>query len=144
MRIDADAFRAVWQSHYGDRPIGHRHFWEQAVGRRHFLETGVAAGAGLLASALWPPLASHAAGTVSARPIPGRFDGTPLHVQLPAPGVELSTITDFDGILGVADLDGVGVGSDGPGLTFNVDMRFMQGKFIATDGQLHQGTFGFV
>src|SRR5689334_22372628 len=142
MNVDGETFRAIWDSHYGKRPIGHAHFWEQMVARRRFLAGGAAVGAGVLSSALWPPLVAQAAAT--PKPIPRTALGTPLHGQPPIRGVELSTITDFDGILGVADLDGVGVGSDGPGLTFNVDMRFMQGKFIATDGQLHQGTFGFV
>ncbi len=142
---DVATFYRLWRQRYGDRYVGHQHYWQRSMSRRGALRYGAAAGAGVLASAILPAGASWAAGTPAmARPIPGVFPGTPLHVQLPGPGVELSTITDFDGVLGVADLDGVGRGTDGPGLTFNVDMRFMQGRFVATDGQVHQGTFGFI
>lgn len=29
-------------------------------------------------------------------------------------------------------------------LTFDVDMRFMAGRYVGTDGQIHEGQFGFI
>jgi hypothetical protein len=76
-------------------------------------------------------------------------EGTELmHVFLPAPGVELSTITDFRGVIAAAQISGAGMATDRSGkkipLFFNADMRFMQGCYIGVDGRHHHGTFGFV
>jgi hypothetical protein len=73
------------------------------------------------------------------------LDGTPFHVQLPGPGAEPSLITDFNGRVGIADILGTASGPGAPAnLTFDADMRFMSGRFVGTDGRVHQGTFGFV
>src|SRR3989442_1478490 len=44
---------------------------------------------------------------------------------------------------------GTGTGTDTPvppatSLVYDVDLRFMQGSFVAADGKMHEGTFGFV
>jgi hypothetical protein len=88
------------------------------------------------------------------RPIPGGVQpfgpGTEVfHVFLPGPGAEPSTITDFHGNVALANVDGTGTGTDTTtgnttSLLFDVDMRFMQGTFIATDGNTHKGTFTFI
>src|SRR5207302_11383819 len=62
---------------------------------------------------------------------------------------EQLTITDFNGLVAAAHLDGTGVGRTGAeapqtNLTFDVDNRFFVGEFIATDGHKHKGTFAFV
>jgi hypothetical protein len=126
---------------------GHAHFWERAaergVTRRSFLQrsagvVGAAAGLGLVA-----PGAANAA---NASP-------KPIHVK--APGVltlgdsEPITITDFNGNIGYAIIDGAGTGHDtATGATkrysYNCDMRFMQGVYVAEDGRVRRGTFGFV
>jgi hypothetical protein len=121
----------------------HRHAFDRPVSRRAALVAGVAATGAALTTTLWVPLAE-AAGSGTPKPIPQTLDGTPFHVQGVTPNTELSTITDFNGVVAAADIDGVGIGSTGTGLTFNVDMRFMSGEFIDTTGRHQHGTFGFI
>jgi len=92
--------------------------------------------------------------SVLPRPIPGGLqflapDDTELfHVYPPAPGFELSTITDFNGYIGTGHAIGtatardLATGEETPLLT-DLDMRFMQGLYVGVDGKHHQGTFGF-
>ena len=81
-------------------------------------------------------------------PVPANPDAGGTHVYFIAPGSELSTISNFDGLVGAAQVDGAGVGRTLDGrdeqLLFDTDMRFMQGTFVDTDGNRHRGTFGFV
>jgi hypothetical protein len=47
----------------------------------------------------------------------------------------------------VAHVTGTGTRSDATGtssLTFDADMRFMQGLYTAVDGHNYQATFGFI
>jgi hypothetical protein len=67
-----------------------------------------------------------------------------IHVLPPAIGFEMATITDFDGVIAAAEIQGTAHGSDGTQYTFDTDMRFMKGRYISIDGQLRQGSFGFV
>jgi hypothetical protein len=62
----------------------------------------------------------------------------------PAVGFEMSTITDFHGVVGAAEIQGTAKGSDGTTYTFDADMRFMQGLYVGMDGRLRRGSFGFV
>ncbi len=62
----------------------------------------------------------------------------------PAVGFEMSTITDFNGVVGAAEIQGAAKGSDGTTYSFDADMRFMQGLYVGTDGRLRRGSFGFV
>jgi hypothetical protein len=85
------------------------------------------------------------------RPIPGGFSDAfvpvpadPfIHVLPPSVGFEMSTITDFNGVVGAAEIRGTAVGG-GVTYDFDVDMRFMKGRYIATDGRLREGAFAFV
>jgi hypothetical protein len=56
----------------------------------------------------------------------------------------MSTITDFDGVLGGSEIRGTARGSDGATYDFDTDMRFMHGVYVGLDGRKHHGTFGFV
>jgi hypothetical protein len=64
--------------------------------------------------------------------------------------LEPSTITNMNGFVGLAYLDGMVTQTDtttGTSQRFpfvNTDMRFMQGNFRGADGRIHQGTFAFV
>ena len=86
------------------------------------------------------------------KPIPGGFDenfnivpSDPfIHVLPPAVGFEMSTITDFRGVIAAAEIQGRARGSDGSTYTFDADMRFMHGVYVARDGKRRHGTFGFV
>ena len=141
MLLTASDVRSLW-----NRQVGHTHFTHHVLSRRRFLgRTALAGGAAATASLWVPALASASAvsgGTPT--PIPETLDGTPFHIQLPAPDTELSLINNFNGVVGVADVSGIGTGTGGTNLTYEVDLRFMSGRFIGTDGNLHQGTFGFV
>ncbi len=130
----------------------HAHVWHRALSRRQFM--GAAAGASGLAltSPLWmPTLVAAGLRGAEPNPIPGGTE-TPfgfLHFFFPGHNNEPSTITDFAGAIGLADLEGTGVGFDaGSGdateLVWGADLRFMRGKFIGMDGQLHRGAFGFI
>ena len=133
--------------------LGHVHWRQQVLSRRNFV--GAIAGAtGLLAtSGLWIPAVAQAP-DASPKPISGGIQplgpGTEVfHFNLPAPGVELSMITDFDGTLGVAALTGTGAGTNTTTgatskLNFDTDMRFMRGNYIGMDGVQHIGAFAFV
>jgi hypothetical protein len=86
------------------------------------------------------------------RPIPGGFsaDFKPVprkpavHVLPPGIGNEMSTITDFHGILGASEIRGTAHGSDGSAYDFDTDMRFMRGDYVGLDHRVHHGTFGFI
>ena len=89
-------------------------------------------------------------------PIPGIFNpglgGPDLHFQKPGPadntsgrfGGEPSTITDFNGFIGVAHVQGTGTDNSGNTLFWDTDLRFMHGVYQGTDGRIHSGTFAFV
>jgi len=87
-------------------------------------------------------------------PIPGgvsplgifihHFPAQPTSTPLSALN-EPSQITDFKGFVGLNRIRGAGVGSGFANpLAFQADMGFMKGVFIAEDGNLHQGVFGFI
>ena len=132
--------------------------------RRQFLRgAGVAAGA-LVATAAFRPSFAFAAGNASPRPIAGGFRGDAVgdagnrhfyHILPPFPPgpdgqyIDCSAITDFRGVIGAANINGTGTGTPTAAnaegrYTFNVDMRFMQGDYIAVDGKRRYGTFGFI
>ena len=122
------------------------------LSRRRFLRTAAGATGLVLGSGLVWPARAWAAGA-DPKPIPGGIqpfgDGTELfHLFPPAPGNEPSTITDFNGVVGVAHIRGAGTSTDTNGnqtrLLFDADMRFMNGDYIGVDGLRYGGTFAFV
>jgi hypothetical protein len=84
------------------------------------------------------------------------FGGPAVHFGLPGPadntvptlprviGGEPSTITDFNGFVGVAHVEGTGTDNHGNTLFWDADLRFMDGVFRGDDGRTHQGTFAEV
>ena len=131
------------------RRLGDRHLLEHAMARRQFLggalgatATGVAAlGSSLLTAA--PVLADSSATVVSPNPIPGGEFGT--HHFLPGRGKEVTTINDFNGVVGIAQLVGAGTGTANGGTTrlnFSVDNRFLVGEYVGVDGERHHTSFG--
>ena len=136
----------------------HTHPVASSISRRQFTRTaaGVVAAGAVLGSGLWRPSQARAKAAAGPNPIPG---GTPLlggafHVFIPADGdpidAEPATITDFKGYVGNAYLFGTvsrknKVTGEEVTLPFvDSDMRFMQGIYLGTDQQIHQGTFGFI
>lgn len=126
------------------------------VSRRNFL-TSAAGAAGL---AFWLPELAQAAAqgvgkSAAPTPIPGGVSplGIFIHhfpAQLTAAPLatlnEPSQITDFKGFVGLTRLRGAGTSPQYPGATlaYQSDMGFMKGVFVAEDGELHQGVFGFI
>jgi hypothetical protein len=143
-----------WQLHgpHG----GHAHFFERAtaagMSRRQFLRRGAVAAGGLAGLGLLDARSAFGQSATDPKPIPGGFDEnfTPvpsdpfIHILPAAVGFEMSTITDFTGFLGAAEIQGTAHGSDNTAYTFDADMRFMKGQYIATDGRLRAASFGFV
>ncbi len=88
----------------------------------------------------------------SCSPAPLPVAGDPnlggLHIWLPVPAVEPSTIFNFKGEVGVVDISGMGTLTDTTTgeetrLPFLADVRFMTGVYLGVDGRVHNGTFGF-
>jgi hypothetical protein len=128
-----------WSAPSGARSVSRRCFLQAAAG------TVGALGAGLLL----PTLAF--AARRDPKPIPGGFanpaGGPFLHVNLPGPadaappnGNDPSLITDFDGFVGEARVQGTGTGTntdtgETTPLIFDADLRFMQGLYQSLEGR---------
>src|SRR5690242_1829800 len=112
-----------------------------SVSRRRFLHIAAGTVGALGAGLLWPNSAP-AAGR-DPKPIPGGFanptGGPFVHLNIPpgptniAPGDgDPISITDFDGLIGAAQVQGTGTGTntdtgETSTLLFDSDLRFMQG-----------------
>ena len=128
------------------------HYARHNLSRRAFVG-GAAAATGITvgSSLLWP-----AAGSAAAHPNRApkptvatlKVNGITFHVSSFGPGMDPSSITDFKGFVGVADVRGKGIATHPNGRTetllFDTDMRFMTGVYVAQDGKTYRGTFGFV
>jgi hypothetical protein len=132
---------------------GHSHFAQRALSRRGFLGLTAAASGLAFTGLAAPPLAGAATASRLPNPIPNGLqllgpDGPLFHLFLPGPTSEPSTITDFHGFVGLANVGGRGTRTESGGkphhLFFDSDNRFMSGVFVGRDGKVHHGTFGFV
>ncbi len=137
-----------------------------SISRRNLIRAsaGIAGAGVVLDSTLSQPLFAaddaHRACPVQPEPIPHTIAtpfGTTIHFFFPGPvegvdpntGHDPSVITDFRGVIGQADLLLTGTGTDlGTGnsapYNFHTDMRFMNGEFVAADGETHNGAFAFI
>jgi len=125
------------------------------VSRRQLLRRSAVAAGGIAGLGLLDPSLSLSFGSATAapRPIPGGFSlaannfvasGADFHFFLPGIGFEMSTITDFVGVVGGSETRGTAHGSDGSLYSFDCDMRFMQGLYVGLDGRRHNASFGFI
>ncbi len=135
MEIPADPFATT----IADR------LWAHRLSRRQLLRgaVGATAGGAVLGSGLWaapPVFADEGGSTVEPVPIPNGDRGT--HHFFPGRGKEVSTITDFNGFVGIAQVFGTGAARDGGPLNFSIDNRFLLGEYVGVDGALHRGAFG--
>lgn len=89
----------------------------------------------------------------SPTPIPGGVSPFGVfihHFPVPNPGTpvanlsEPSQITDFNGFVGANRVRGVGSSPQLGSLTFQVDMGFMVGSYVAADGKQYHDSFGFI
>jgi hypothetical protein len=133
-------------------PLSASHHVRHGLSRRAFVGGAAAAtGASLGSGMLWPAAGSAAAVSGAApRPTSATttINGVSFHFTSFGAGVDPSSITDFKGFVGVADVRGHGTATRPDGrvekLLFDTDMRFMKGTYIGVDGAVHKGTFGFV
>lgn len=135
----------------------------EPLSRKQFLRRTAAVAGGLAGLSLldWSPALAaaesgdreHHHGLGAPKPIPGGFgpDFTTLlpsdpfiHVLPPAVGVEMSTITDFNGIVAAGEVQGTAQGSDASSYWFDADMRFMSGDYVDDQGRRREHAFGFV
>jgi len=119
--------------------------WAHRVSRRQLLRgaVGATAGGAMIGSGLLATpsvFAGEDGSTVEPVPIPNGDHGT--HHFLPGRGKEVSTITDFNGFVGIAQVAGAGTARDGTPLNFSIDNRFLLGEYVGVDGALHRGAFG--
>lgn len=127
------------------------HHVRHLLSRRAFITSmaaaaGAAAGAGLISGRALAAKPFNAAPTPT--PNTTTVGGVPFHFVFFGPGVDPSSINDFNGFIGVADVQGTGIGTNPDGSTetllFDTDMRFMSGVYVGADGAVHKGAFGFV
>ncbi len=84
-------------------------------------------------------------GAVSPRPtqaqaVPKKFTFSEFG---PGVGRFISTVDNFAGLVGVANIQGTGKDNKGTTLTWEVDVRAIQGVYVDVGGETHRGTFGF-
>jgi hypothetical protein len=128
--------------------VGHAHFWERAMSRRTLFGAAAGAAGAVVGSGVLGGRSAWAGGA-DPKPIPGGLTagGVGWHLFLPGEGAEPSTITDLNGVVGLLDVTGEGVGRQGgveAPFPFETDVRFIQGRYIAVDGRLRFGTFAFI
>ncbi len=126
---------------------------ERALSRRQVMRTMAGATGAVLGAGAVLPMLTQAADAADPRPIPMGIQpfgpGTEVfRIFLPEPGNEPSTITDFNGVVAVTQVQGTGMGTDASGakipLLFDVDARLMQGDYIGMDGRVHTGAFALI
>jgi hypothetical protein len=135
-----------WQGDFFDRVVA------AGMSRAQFLRRGAVAAGAVAGLGLLRPGRASASNPAEPSPIPGGFDenfnivpsGAFIHILPPAIGFEMATITDFDGVIAAAEIQGTAQGTDGTQYTFDTDMRFMRGRYVGMDGLVRVASFGFV
>jgi len=130
--------------------------------RREFVRTtggSIAAGVAIGSGLLLPRRVEAAPAPDDPRPIPGGSPtlGGAFHVYGPSPtgfldpiNAEPSSITNFNGVVGLAYISGmvtqtrISNGATARYPFVSSDMRFMQGVYRGVDDKPRQGTFGFI
>jgi hypothetical protein len=130
------------------------HYARHGLSRRAFIGGAAAATGATLGSGLLSPAVGLAGSHSHPAPKPTTgittIEGVDFHFTIFGPGVDLdpSSITDFKGLAGVAQVQGTGTARNPNGsvetLLFDTDMRFMKGVYVGKDGAVHRGAFGFV
>jgi hypothetical protein len=133
------------------RGPGHHHVAHHGLTRRSFLGGTAAGAAGVVVAAMYAsPAFAKQQQSADPKPTTNVFslNGTDFHLTFFAPGMDPSVITDFNGFVGVAQVQGTGTATNPDGSTetllFDTDMRFMRGVYVGQDDKVHNATFGFV
>jgi hypothetical protein len=137
-----------WSIPHKADPVSHRA--RHALSRRAFIgsmgATSAAVGVSLFSRAALAVNSFNAAPQPTANTL--TLGGKTFHFTLFGPGIDPSSINDFNGFVGVADVQGTGTATNPDGSTetllFDTDMRFMSGVFVGVDGAVHKGAFAFV
>lgn len=138
----------------------HDQLWRRTVSRRRLMQAAAGATGLVVGGTPWRhgPVRAGQGEAAMPRPIPGGIhlgDGRVIHIFRPEPGQEQSTITDFRGFVGSSEVRGEGivtkggVGTNatavtGDRLVYQANLRFMQGHYLADDGEVHAGTAAFI
>jgi hypothetical protein len=143
-KLDLDSMR--WDlpppreaiSHHAHHLLSRRAFMGSMAG-----VAGAAVGAGLIPANV---LAGKPSTDLTPKPTTQQvmLGGVTFSLSFFGPGVDPSSITDFNGFVGVADVQGTGTTNTGETLLFDTDMRFMSGVYVGVDGAVHKGAFGFI
>ena len=128
----------------------HTHHIHNVLSRRAFIGSMAGAAGAAVGAGLFPT--SVLAKTSNAAPKPTAnqttINGLAFSLTFFGPGIDPASITDFNGFVGVADVQGTGTATNPDGSTetllFDTDVRFMSGVYVGQDGQVHKGQFGFV
>lgn len=162
MRVSSDV-RGIVPQTFGQPArrcshTGRTDLWERPFTRRQ----AVATGAAVLSVLSLPRVAFGAKPNAGPNPVPSVLLPDPpfdIHIQLPGyppfgspdPATnDPSTITDFNGHIGLTYVRGTGTrtdkatGATTSGLPFEVDLRFMNGEFVASDGRRRHGAFALI
>ena len=124
-----------------------------SISRRQLLRQSAVTLGGVAGLGLLDPSLVLGRAAAAPSPVPGGlrladFSFVPsnpdFHFFPPGIGFEMSTITDFNGVVGGSETRGTARGSDGTTYSFDCDMRFMRGVFLGLDGRVHNGSFGFI
>ena len=143
-KLDLDSLR--WDLPPPREAISHHA--HHLLSRRAFIGSmagvaGAAVGAGLIPANV---LAGKPSTNLTPKPTTQQvtFGGLTFSLSFFGEGLDPSSITDFNGFVGVADVQGTGKTGDGETLVFDTDMRFMSGVYVGVDGAVHKGAFGFI
>jgi len=127
------------------------HHARHGLSRRAFIGSmagvaGAAIGGGLLPGGVLAAKPSNSAPKPTSSTV--TLNGVTFQLSFFGPGIDPSSIGDFNGFVGVADVQGTGTATNPDGSTetllFDTDMRFMSGVYVGVDGAVHKGSFGFV
>lgn len=127
------------------------HHLRHLLSRRRFMGSmagvaGAAVGSGLFPATVLAGKPANSAPKPTATK--QTINGVTFSLTFFGDGMDPSSISDFNGFVGVADVQGTGTATNPDGSTetllFDTDMRFMSGVYVGVDGAVHKGTFGFV
>ena len=119
----------------------------QRFSRRLFIGGSVGAAAAMATTPFWLSSDTLAA-DARPRPIRGGLAGPDVvRVELADGVYEQASITDFDGVAGIAHMTGFGthtINGVAAQVGYDCDMRFMDGLYVALDGTTRRGSFTFL